>query len=47
MKIRLLASFFLPFPALKFTTVAMAMLETFALGKKNINFSKFPNFHLK
>ena len=38
-------SFFLPFPALKLPTIAMAMPANFALGKKKTKFLKFTNFH--
>ena len=38
-------SFFSPFPALKLSTVAKAMLANFALEKKKIKFLKFTNFH--
>lgn len=47
MKTRVFMSFFFPFPALKLSTVAMAMLENLALGKEKLNFLKFSDFHLK
>ena len=45
-KTQVFASFFFPFPSLKFSTVALAMLENFALVKKKINFPKISAFHI-
>jgi len=46
LKIRIFVSSFFPFPTLKLSTVAMAMLNNFALAKKKIKFPKSPNFQV-